>query len=70
MVLKMMDTIIYHITYSTKTARKVLAHVFELYQSDDNVTQVVTVRTKDGVSTRPAAKLGLLEAYNRSKIVS
>ena len=41
-----------------------LARVLDIYQIKNDVIRVVKVKTKDGVYTRPAAKLCLLEACN------
>ena len=39
-----------------------LARVLQVYKSDDNIVRVVQLKTKNGIYTRPAAKLCLLEA--------
>ena len=41
-----------------------LARVLDTYQGEDDVIRVVKVKAKEGVCTRPAAKLCLLEACN------
>ena len=38
-----------------------LARILEIHRSEDNVVRVVKLKTKDGVYTRPAANLCLLE---------
>ena len=41
-----------------------LAQVLDIYRGEADAIWVVKVKTKDGVYTRPAAKLCLLEACN------